>query len=57
VSVEAGATIGWDRWIGSSGVAIGLDRFGASAPHPTLYREFGITPERVAAAAEALLER
>ena len=47
VSVEAGATLGWERWIGERGVAVGLDRFGASAPGAAAMRELGFTPERV----------
>jgi transketolase len=48
VSVEAAATFGWDRWIGESGLAVGLDRFGASAPQKDLYEHFGFTPEAIA---------
>jgi len=48
VSVEAGATLGWERWVGDKGVVVGLDRFGASAPCERLYEEFGLTPERIA---------
>ena len=55
VSVEAGVTTGWQRYLGDRGVAIGLDRFGASAPFQTVYEELGITAEAVATAAEALL--
>jgi transketolase len=51
VSVEAGATLGWWRYVGSNGRVVGLDHFGASADQATLYREFGITAEAVAAAA------
>ncbi len=43
VSVEAGATLGWWRYVGDSGRVIGLDHFGASADQAALYREFGIT--------------
>ena len=50
VSVEAGATIGWHRYVGDRGATIGLDHFGASAAAATLYTEFGITPEAVAEA-------
>jgi transketolase len=57
VSIEAGATLGWERWIGSSGVAIGLDHFGASAPYDILYERFGITPQAVVRAVEGLLAR
>lgn len=49
VSVEAGITFGWGDIIGSGGLAIGLDRFGASAPASVLAEKFGFTPEQVAA--------
>jgi transketolase len=48
VSVEAGATFGWCRWIGDAGIAIGIDRFGASAPGPVNMGKLGFTPEHVA---------
>ncbi|HWV58158.1 MAG TPA: hypothetical protein VNZ57_11965, partial [Longimicrobiales bacterium] len=55
VSVEAGSTFGWQRWVGASGDSVGLDRFGASAPGDRLFREFGITPETVVDRALAIL--
>jgi transketolase len=57
VSIEAGVTHGWERWVGDHGVSIGVDRFGASAPYQRIYEELGLTPENVAAKAEALLAR
>lgn len=51
ISIEAGATFGWDRWIGDAGMAIGIDRFGASAPGEEALSHFGITPEAVTRAA------
>ena len=42
---------GWDAIIGSDGVFVGMDGFGASAPYKDLYRHFGITAEKVAEAA------
>ncbi len=51
VAVEAGATLGWWRYVGSDGRVVGLDHFGASADQATLFREFGITATAVAAAA------
>jgi transketolase len=51
VAVEAGATLGWHRYVGDAGRVIGLDHFGASADPAILFREYGITPEDVAAAA------
>jgi transketolase len=55
VSVEAGATFGWERYVGREGISIGIDRFGASAPAGTVMKELGITPENVARQAESLL--
>jgi transketolase len=47
VSIEAGATLGWDRYTMANGLRIGLDRFGASAPAEDLYVKFGITAEAI----------
>ncbi len=47
VSVEAGVTMGWSRYVGSDGASIGVDRFGASAPGPVVQREYGFTTEHV----------
>jgi transketolase len=55
VAVEAGVTDGWWKYVGSRGKVVGLDRFGESAPAPALFREFGFTPENVAAAVESVL--
>lgn len=55
VSVEAGTTVGWERWVGEGGASVGMDRFGASAPWQILYEEFGITAENAVRQAEALL--
>jgi len=52
VSVEAASTFGWERWLGASGEAVGLDRFGASAPAEVLFEKLGITVEAVVAAAK-----
>ncbi len=43
VSLEAGATMGWWKYIGRDGIAIGLDRFGASAPAPLVQDKLGIS--------------
>jgi transketolase len=48
VSIEAGVTLGWAGIIGTSGLAIGIDRFGASAPADVLAEQLGFTPEAVA---------
>jgi len=55
VAVEAAVRQGWDAIIGSDGGFVGMTGFGASAPHKDLYRQFGITPEKVAEAALAKL--
>jgi transketolase len=55
LSVEAGATMGWGRWVGDRGDSLGLDHFGASAPAAVLAQKYGFTPENVAARAAALV--
>jgi transketolase len=55
VAVEAGVTMGWERYVGLEGEVIGLDRFGASAPSQVLAQEFGFTVEAVVARAKAYL--
>jgi transketolase len=55
LAVEAGATLGWWKYVGSDGDVIGLDRFGASAPGPVVMKEFGFTAENVAARAKKLV--
>ena len=55
VAVEAGVPQGWDRYVGPSGVVVGLDRFGASAPGEVVMRELGFTVENVVSKARGLL--
>jgi transketolase len=55
VAVEAAVEFGWERWLGPRGAFIGMTGFGASAPGEALFPYFGITPEKVAEAARALL--
>lgn len=55
VSVEAGTTLGWERWTGPRGRSIGIDSFGASAPAPELFEHFGITADAVVEAARCAL--
>jgi transketolase len=57
VSVEAAATLGWERWIGDAGAAIGMTGFGASGPAQKLYEHFGFVPENVADRARAVLDQ
>ena len=47
VSIEAGTTIGWERYTGLHGLRFGVDRFGASAPAPDLYAHFGLTADAI----------
>ena len=54
VAVEAGVTLGWYKYVGLEGRVIGLDRFGASAPYKTLYKEFGITTDTIVEAVNSL---
>jgi len=55
VSIEVASTMGWSRIVGSDGLSIGLDHFGASAPAKVLADKFGFTPEKVAARIEGWL--
>ena len=55
VSIEAGVTFGWERWVGDGGASIGLDHFGASAPAEILFEQFGLTVENVVKTAKSLL--
>jgi transketolase len=57
VSVEAGSVLGWERYIGDAGKAVGIDHFGASAPGGEVMKRFGFTPEAVAAAAEEVVQQ
>jgi transketolase len=56
LAVEAGATLGWWKYVGLDGDVIGLDRFGASAPGPIAMKELGFSAENVAARAKKLVK-
>lgn len=53
VAIEAAHPMSWHRWVGADGAIVGIDGFGASAPAPKLYQEYGITAEAVVAAVTA----
>jgi transketolase len=55
VSIEAGVTQGWERYVGTTGTAIGVDRFGASAPGERVMTEYGLTADHVAEEAREVL--
>jgi len=57
ISVEAGATMGWWKYIGREGIAIGIDRFGASAPGPIALEKLGISVAHVVEAANKLVKK
>jgi transketolase len=57
VSVEAGSTRGWERYVGADGAMIGLDHFGASAPIKDLMNAFGFTADHVVEAAKAQIAK
>jgi transketolase len=57
VSVEAGVALGWRKWVGDEGDSISIERFGASAPGPTVLEELGVSVDSVVARALALRER
>ncbi len=55
VSIEAGVTQGWERYVGAEGSRIGVDRFGASAPGEVVMEKYGITAEHVVDEARGLV--
>jgi transketolase len=57
VSVEAGVSFGWRAYVGEAGESVSLEHFGASADYQTLYQQFGLTADRVVAAARASLTK
>ncbi|MEM9951747.1 MAG: transketolase [Chloroflexota bacterium] len=56
VSIEAGVTLGWERYVGSYGVTIGVDMFGASAPYEKIYQEYGLTAEAILEAVSHMVD-
>jgi transketolase len=56
VAVEAGVSMGWERWVGSAEAVVGVDRFGASAPGARVFEELGVTLDNVVACAVAQIE-
>lgn len=54
VSIEAGTPLGWEHYVGLDGTAVGISRFGASAPGNVMYDKLGLTAQRVAEAAAEL---
>lgn len=57
LAIEAGIRFGWDKYIGSDGLFIGMQGFGASGPAPQLYKKFGITAEAVVQAVEQKVKK
>ena len=56
VSIEAGVTLGWERYTGSDGLNVGVDSFGASGPIEALYDHFGLTASKIVARVKARLK-
>ena len=57
VAIEAAHPMSWYRWVGTDGMVIGIDHFGASAPYQKLYEEFGLTAARLAESVRTLIAR
>ena len=57
VSIEAAHSMSWYRWVGTNGIVIGIDRYGASAPFETIYTELGLTVDKVVEAAQSLVKK
>ena len=56
VSIEAGSTLGWFKYLGSFGIAIGVDDFGASGAPEKIYQRFGLTPNNIVAQAKKSIQ-
>jgi len=56
ISIEAGVSLGWHRWVGDHGVTIAIDRFGASGPGSVLIKQFGFTADNIVRAAMGLVK-
>jgi transketolase len=57
VAIEAAHPVSWQRWVGTDGVILGIETFGASAPYQELYKQYGLTPARLVETVKALLAR
>ncbi|GII51665.1 transketolase [Planotetraspora thailandica] len=57
VAIEAGISLGWHEFVGDAGEVLSLEHFGASAPYKTIYEQFGLTADRLVAAAKASLAK
>jgi len=55
IAMEAAHPMSWYKWVGDDGVILGLERFGASAPAPTIYQHLGITVDRMVETAKRLV--
>jgi len=55
LSIEAGISQGWDRWVGDRGTIISIERYGASAPYETIYEKLGLSVENVVNKAKGIL--
>lgn len=55
LAVEAGVSLGWERWVGEQGAILAVNRFGVSAPEKQVYRHLGLTVEEIIAQAKRLL--
>jgi transketolase len=55
VAVEAGVSDYWRKYVGLDGAVIGIDRYGESAPGPELFKYFGFTVDKVAAAVKSVI--
>jgi len=57
VAIEAAHPMSWYRWVGSDGIVMGIDHFGASAPYADIYKGLGLTVDKLVEAARGLARR
>jgi transketolase len=56
VAIEAAHPMSWYRWVGSNGAIMGIERYGASAPFETIYKELGLTVDKLVETAKGLVK-
>ena len=57
ISIEAGLTEGWKKYVGENGICFGVDNYGKSAPHKDVYKYFNLTSEYIVKKIKAILNK
>jgi transketolase len=57
ISIEAGSILGWEKYVGPSGISLGIKSFGKSAPYKTIYEYFNLTSDNIVKLAKKMLNK